>query len=170
MLSPCRVSMQPCRVAQGDFAITFCPLFCSPAPLPNQGPSITTAKAPVENPRLHLDRGEEGLWVPTIQSPTGTRLSTNWPLLAHLGDGRLMSCYHPQTSPPRRTPFLSNPKAVALFLLPTGLGSSLLSGSFQGSQIVPAKPSPEIPLIIPYQRTLGPAAPVWVPPLDTLCL
>lgn len=95
---------------------------------------------------------------------------TNRPLLAHLGDGRLMAPCHLQTSPLRRTPFLSNPKAVALLLPPTGLGSSLLPGSFQGSQIVPAKPSPEIPFIIPHLRTLGPAAPVCVPPLDTLCL
>ena len=98
------------------------------------------------------------------------RLSTNWPLLVHLGDGRFMAPCHPQTSPPRRTPFLSNPKAVALFLPPTDLGSSRLPGSFQGSQIVPAKPSPEIPFISPHLRTLGPTAPVWVPPLDTLCL
>ena len=154
----------------GRFCHHFLSSFLLTCPLAQPRAIITMAKAPVENPRLHLDRGEEGLWVPTIQSPTWTRLSTNWPLLAHLGDGRLMSCYHPQISPPRRTPFLSNPKAVALFLIPTGLGSSLLPGSFQGSQIVPAKPSPEIPLVIPHQRTSGPAFPIWVPPLDTLCL
>lgn len=142
--------------------------FLLTCPLPNQGPSITMAKAPMQNPRLHLNRRGRALGSYGSASHL-TRLSTNWPLLTHLGDGRLMAPCHPQTSPPRRTPFLSTPKAVALSLPPTGLGSSRLPRSFQGSQIAPLSlprdsihhSSPED--IRPHCPCLGPSSGHSVP-------
>ena len=63
---PAAVQGGPGRICHHFLSFSFL-LTC---PLPNQGPSITMAKAPMENPRLHLDRGEDGLWVPTVQPPT----------------------------------------------------------------------------------------------------